>query len=110
MFTSAEREVGYTKWVTVFHVTHERSVPAIYRMGLDPTLARRPAKRVWLCDLAMLPWAMRHVCATQGWLQSEIRAFRVTLPRDVLVRHREGVYYVHWRIPPKYLGALQGGI
>ena len=63
------------------------------------------ARRVWLCDLSQLPWAMRHVCATQGWQYSEIKVLRVCLPGDILSRHREGVYYVNFRIPPQRLGA-----
>ncbi len=98
---------GCGKWRTVFHVTHQNSVRSIRRMGLDPCLSRRPAKRVWLCDLALLPWAMRHVCATQGWFTGEVTVLRVTLQQDMLIRHREGVYYVHFRIPPENVGAHQ---
>lgn len=94
-----------SQWRTTFHVTHERSLPGIRRFGLDPTLSRRPAKRVWLCDFDKLPWAINHVCTTQGWFTGEIKVLRVTLPRDSLVRHREGIWYVTWRIHPGCVGA-----
>lgn len=95
----------YVKYRTFFHVTHEHSVPAIFKWGLDPHACRRLAKRTWLCDLALLPWAIRHVCACHGWLSGEIAVLRVCLPVDLPIRHRSGVYYVNVRIPPGSLGA-----
>lgn len=93
------------RWKSFFHVTHEFNVPSILRYGLDPTLATGLAKRTWLCDLSKLPWAIKHVCTHQGWQIGETMAIRVCLPRDLPVRHREGIYYVVSRTPPKYLGA-----
>lgn len=95
----------YVRYRTVFHVTHQNSLPSIRTWGLDPNHSRRPARRVWLCDIELLPWAMRHVCATQGWLYGDVKVLRVCLPGDVLVRHRAGVYYVTFRIPPRNIGA-----
>lgn len=105
MLTRTDASDSYVPWRTVFHVTHEKSLPSIRRWGLDPNHSRRPARRIWLCDLSLLPWAMRHVCAKQGWQYGEIKVLRVCLPGDVLIRHRAGVYYVNFRIPPQNLGA-----
>lgn len=93
------------RWRTVFHVTHENSLPSIRHLGLLPSLSRRAAKRVWLCDLDALEWAIEHVSATQKWGRWELAILRVTLPTDTLIRHRTGVYYVYFVIPPESIGA-----
>lgn len=93
------------KWRTVYHVTHENCVPTIRERGLDPLVARGLALRVWLCDIELLPWALSHVQTSHRWDKRQLKAIRVTLPSDVLIRHRAGVYYVNFRIPPGNLGA-----
>ncbi len=94
-----------TRWITVFHVTHHLAVPSIRKLGILPQRSRRPAKRVWLADLCQLPWAIRHVTSSQGWALDEIAILRVTLPRDILLRHRTGVHYLNFPVPPQNVGA-----
>lgn len=94
-----------TRWTTVFHVTHQLAVPSIRKLGILPQRSRRPAKRVWLCDLSQLPWALRHVTETQGWAMSEVAVLRVCLPREVLLHHRTGVHYLKITVPPQFIGA-----
>lgn len=96
---------GRSKWRTVFHITHAAFLPSIREHGLLPCLARRKAKRTWLCDLALIPWALKHVCDTQGWTPHETAMVRVCVPGDFLVRHREGVFWSNVVIPPSLLGA-----
>lgn len=95
------------RWKTVFHVTHRSNLPSIYRAGLLPCLSRRPAKRVWLADLELVPWAIRHVCATQQWHPDEVILIRVCVLMGTLIRHRAGIYYSHVVIPAEQIGALQ---
>jgi hypothetical protein len=99
-----DRTSACVRWKTFFHVTHEFNEPGIRKFGIDPTLATGLASRVWLCDLPLLPWAIKHVCTHHGWQIGDVKVLRVTLPRDLPVRRREGVYTVNARIPPKYLG------
>jgi hypothetical protein len=95
----------HVRWKTFWHVTHFANVRSIQSLGLLPARSRRSAKRVWLADLALIPWAMRHVCASQGWDLTETALIRVCLPTDLPVRHRVGVYYYNEVIPPKHIGA-----
>jgi len=97
--------IGSHRYRTFWHVTHRGNLADIRRRGLLPSLSRRPAKRVWLADLSLIPWALKHVCDTQGWQPRDCAMLRVCLPVDLVHRHREGVYWCNFVIPVAYLGA-----
>jgi hypothetical protein len=91
-------------WRTFYHVTHRDYVRRIRRLGLEPAMSIRKARRVWLADLIALPWAIAHVTSTHGWTREEIVILRITVPRDELTLHRQGVYYTKARIPGRFVG------
>jgi len=92
------------RWRTYYHVTNRQNVPAIRAHGLDPYKSLREAQRVWLADLAVLPWAIGHVSRSHGWTMGEIVILRITLPVGELTTHRSGVYYTRARIPARFVG------
>jgi hypothetical protein len=96
----------HRRWRSFFHVTHLKNLPGIIRYGLIPDLSPRLTKRSWVCDVDLLPWAIQHVAQTHRWPMSDLRIIRVCVPADILVRHRTGVYWCNFVIPPKNVGAV----
>jgi hypothetical protein len=92
------------RWRSFFHVTHADNLPAIRKEGLQPHLARGARMRVWLADLAMIPWAINHVCECHGWHRDAVVIIRVSYPIELLTRRTEGVFYTYDVIPPEWIG------
>jgi hypothetical protein len=96
-------------WTTLYHVTHQANVTSIYLTGLMPCLSRRLVARVWLCDVCLIPWALKHVCDSHGWQYAETAMVRATVPKDCLTRHRQGVFWSNVVIPPEMIGGCSIG-
>lgn len=105
--TEARAHFFGSSWRTYFHVTHRDNLPKIRDTGLLISRSRRASKRVWVAELLMVPWAIRHVSESHGWCLSDLVILRVTLPRTLLTTHRTGVHYLNFDVPPENIGAIQ---
>src|SRR3990172_6689494 len=82
----------------LLHVTHENSLPSIFRHGLQSCYGRR-RRVVWLCDADRLIWALQHVPESHGWQESDVQVLAAYVPRTWLATFRNGVYICSRDIP-----------
>jgi hypothetical protein len=90
------------------HATPRNNLRSIFRIGLQPGLARGKLRAVWLHTVAKSSWAVKHVSKRHDVEEENVVVLIVKVPRSMLRRNRRGVWYCPRLIIPEQIYGAKG--
>lgn len=94
------------RWYVHFSPRVNRA--SIKANGLWPHYDRRGKGRVWVATNLTASWALSHVSETHVRDATDFDAWLINPRVKHLVKHRQGVYYTLFPIPPEQLKLVSG--